>query len=308
MTTDRIRLAVAIGLSLLPLPRPLMAQTADTARAGLTMAGCSSCAEWNAPQRPFRIHGNTYYVGTHGLSAVLVTSSEGHVLLDGGLPESAALVMASIRALGFRIEDVKLILNSHAHFDYAGGIAELARASRAAVAASPGSAVVLERGTSGSDDPQYGILLPFPPVPGVRVIADGDTVRGGALELTAHFTPGHTPGGTSWSWTSCDQGRCLDLVYADSQTPVSAEGFFFTRSRSYPSVLEDFARGFAVLERLRCDVLLTPHPGASRLWERTAARDSGAAHALVDPDACRRYAATARQQLARRVASEATKP
>lgn len=308
MPTNRIRLAVAISLSLLALPRSLAAQTADTARAGLTTAGCTSCSEWNAPQRPFRIHGNTHYVGTHGLSAVLVTSGEGHVLLDGGLPESAALIMANIRALGFRIEDVKLILNSHAHFDHAGGLAELARASRAVVAASPASAPVLRRGTSGTDDPQYGVLLPFPPVPGVRIIADGDTVRVGTLALTAHFTPGHTPGGTSWSWKSCDQGRCLDFVYADSQTPVSAEEFLFTRSRTYPSVLDDFARGFAVLERLRCDVLLTPHPGASRLWERTAARDSGTAQALVDPDACRRYAAAARQQLARRVASEATRP
>ena len=96
-------------------------------------------------------------------------------------------------------------------------------------------------------------------------------------------------------------------MYADSQTPISADGFFYTRSTTYPAALADFARGFALLEKLSCDVLLTPHPGASRLFERLAARDSGAASALVDRDACRRYATASREQLARRVASEAEK-
>lgn len=283
--------------ALLALPLPLLAQTrADE---------CPSCAEWNVPQQPVRIFGNTYHVGTHGLSAILITSKQGHVLLDGALPESAPLIQANIKALGFRIEDVKLIVNSHAHFDHAGGISALQRASGAAVAASPASAPVLKRGESGPNDPQYGVLLSFPAVDKVRVISDGETLRVGPLALTAHFTPGHTPGGTSWSWRSCEGGRCLNLVYADSQTPVSADGFLYTRNQTYPSAIADFARGFAVLERLPCNVLLTPHPGASRLWERVAERTRGVKDALVDSGACRRYAATARQQLARRKASEA---
>ncbi|HEX6535199.1 MAG TPA: subclass B3 metallo-beta-lactamase [Gemmatimonadaceae bacterium] len=306
MLSRTVRLALSIGLSLPPLP--LAAQAADTAHVHAPAVTCPNCAEWNAPQRPFRIYGNTYYVGPHGLSAILLTSKEGHVLIDGALPESAPQIIANIQALGFRIEDVKLILNSHAHFDHAGGIAALQRASGANVAASPASALVLRRGASGPDDPQYGDALAFPPVPSVATIADGDTLRVGALVLTAHFTPGHTPGGTSWSWQSCDQGRCLDFVYADSQTPISADGFFFTRSQTYPTALADFARGFAVLERLPCDVLLTPHPGASGFWQRVASRDSSTTPALVDPDACRRYVATARQQLARREAAEAAKP
>jgi metallo-beta-lactamase class B len=138
----------------------------------------------------------------------------------------------------------------------------------------------------------------------VRVFADGETLRVGPLALTARSTPGHTPGGTTWSWRSCDAGRCVDLVYADSQTPVSADGFLFTRSPSYPSAIQDFERGFATLEALSCDILVTPHPSASGLWERVAARDRGNADALVDREACRRYAATARQALARRVATE----
>jgi len=295
--------AIALALTTLGA-RALGAQSA--ARADTTPA-CAQCAEWNAPQRPFRIFGNTWYVGTHGLSAILVTSPGGHVLIDGALPESAPAIVANIRALGFLVEDVRLILNSHDHYDHAGGIAALQRASGATVAASAPSARVLARGTSGPDDPQYGVLAAYAPVPNVRVIADGDTVRAGTVSLVAHLTPGHTPGGTTWSWRSCEGARCLDLVYADSQTPVSADGFSFAHSTTYPSVVRDFEHGFATLEGLSCDVLVTPHPGASMLWQRLAARDSGDANALVDREACRRYAATARQALARRLATEGAK-
>ena len=267
-------------------------------------AECPSCAEWNAPQKPFRIFGNTYWVGTHGLGSILVTSREGHVLIDGALPESVPAILDNIRALGFRVQDVKLILNSHAHFDHAGGIAALQRVSGAPVAASAWSARVLERGTSVPGDPQYGLGLPYPPVRNVRTFADGDTLRVGSLALVAHLTGGHTPGGTTWSWRSCENGRCLDMVYADSQTPVSAGDFLFTRNTTYPSVIADFEHGFAVLEQLPCDVLLTPHPDASQLWQRLAARDSGRADALVDTHACRAYAGAARERLKRRIASE----
>lgn len=302
-TPSPLRFVLAVAALAVPARAlPLEAQAAGT--VGYSAQQCPRCAEWNAPQRPVRIHGNTYYVGTRGLSAVLVTSNQGHVLIDGALPESAPHILRNIRALGFRVEDVRLILNSHPHFDHSGGIAALQRASGAVVAASPASAPVLERGASGPDDPQYGELLGFPAASRVRVIADGETLRVGPLALTAHFTPGHTPGGTTWSWRSCEGARCLEMVYADSQSPISAEGFLFTNSRTYPAALNDFERGFAAIERLRCDVLLTPHPEGNRLWERVAARDRGSRNAFVESGACRRYASTARQRLARRVADE----
>jgi metallo-beta-lactamase class B len=279
------------------------------AQGGIVPTGptpdCPACAEWNAPHAPLRIHGNSYWVGTHGLGAILITSDEGHVLIDAGLPESAAPIAASIEALGFRLRDVRLILNSHAHFDHAGGIAALQRASGATVAASPASARVLESGRSGPDDPQYGILPPLAPARDVRVIADGETLRVGPLALTARLTPGHTPGGTSWSWRSCEEGTCLDFVYADSQTPVSADGFLYSRSTTYSQAVSDFERGFALLERIPCDVLLTPHPAASRMWERLAEGSGELAGGLVDGEGCRRYAAAAREALARRLEREA---
>ena len=250
--------------------------------------------DWTAAQQPFRIYGNTYYVGTHGLASILVTSPSGHILIDATLAENAPTIMEHIRALGFRVEDVRLILNTHAHYDHAAGTAALQRASGATVAASAWSASVMEHGSSPRDDPQFGVLPDCPPVPHVRVIEDGETLQVGPLALTPHITAGHTPGGTSWSWKSCEADKCLDIVYADSQTPVSAEGFLFSKSDA-PA---QFQRGFAILEQLRCDILITPHPGASSLLERVDAKT------LVDPHACRRYVARAREALANRLKRE----
>jgi metallo-beta-lactamase class B len=161
---------------------------------------CKHCAEWNAPQAPFRISGNTYYVGPHGLSSILITSEAGHVLIDGALPESARQIAENIHVLGFRIEDVKLILNSHIHFDHAGGIAELQRRSGAQVLASAWSAAVMTKTGLARDDPQYGLIPPIPLVANVRTFSNGETIHVGPIAVAAHSTPGHTPGGTSWTW------------------------------------------------------------------------------------------------------------
>lgn len=270
-----------------------------------THSPCPRCADWNMPQQAFRIYGNTYYVGTHGLSSVLITSGTGHVLIDGALPESAQLIAANIRSLGFRIEDVKLILNSHAHFDHAGGIAELQRLSGARVAASQWTADVMRKGEVPRDDPQFGALRPIARVARVETFKDNETLNAGAVSVTAHLTPGHTPGGTSWTWRSCENGRCLNLVYADSLTPVSANGFLFSRREEYPHA-EDFERSFSFLESTPCDILITPHPEASDLWrhlEQRAVRPD----VLIDPTACRVLAQTSRESLRKRLATESGK-
>ena len=268
--------------------------------ASVSVTPCTNCAEWNVPHAPVPLYGTTYYVGTNGLGAVLVTSPEGHILIDGALQESAPLIAANVAALGFRMADVKLILSTHAHFDHAGGLAALQQMSGAPVAASPASAAVLEAGHPGPDDPQYAELLPIAmaPVQNVRRLADGEIVRVGPLALTAHFTPGHTAGGTTWTWTACADGRCLNLVYADSLTPVSEDDYQFSNSTRYPTILADFERSFAAVEALPCDVLVTPHPGASDLFERIEAGT------LVDTTACTRYAAAARTRLATRLETE----
>jgi metallo-beta-lactamase class B len=265
---------------------------------------CKDCAAWNATQAPFRIYGSTYYVGVRGLSSILITSDRGHILIDGDLPESVPKIAASIRALGFRVEDVKLILNSHVHFDHAGGIAGLQKLSGAKVAAGAPSAKVLKAGRSGPDDPQFGQLRAIPRVNRVQVIKDGETLRVGPLEVTAHLTPGHTTGGTSWSWKSCEEARCLHIAYVDSLAPVSSDTFLFTRNATYPNVLKDFEQSFATVSALPCDILLTPHPEASELWSRLERREHGDADALVDAAACRHLADAARERLRERVVKE----
>ena len=270
-----------------------------------TSQACAHCAEWNKPQAPFRIFGNTYYVGPHGLSSVLITSDTGHVLIDGALPESAQQIAANIRSLGFRVEDVKLILNSHVHFDHAGGIAELQRLSGARVVASKWSAAVLKKNGVGRGDPQYGVVPPIALVKNVKELRDGESFRAGGIVMTAHLTPGHTPGGTSWTWKSCEAADCRDMVYADSLMPVSANGFKFTKSREYPGALEDFEKTFAFLEATRCDVLVTAHPEVSELWDRLDARTRGVKpDPMIDPGACQRLAERGRARLSQRLADE----
>jgi metallo-beta-lactamase class B len=292
--------SVFIGAIALLVPTVLAAQRPDPLTAAYPDSLCPSCAEWNAPQRPFRIYGNTYYVGTRGLTALLVTGGEGHVLIDAGLPNTAPVILENVRALGFAATDIKLILNSHAHYDHAGGIRALQLASGARVVLSEASAAAVERGKAVEDDPQHAIAFDFPAVPEVTRVAHGETVRVGPLTLTPYLTAGHAPGGTTWSWESCDSGRCITLVYADSQTPVSADGFRFTGSEAAAA----FERGFALLEGLRCDLLITPHPGASAFRERVEAGEAG----LIDAEGCKRYAAAGRRQLARRLEAEAARP
>jgi len=250
-------------------------------------AKCSQCAQWNGAQKSFRVYGNTWYVGPQWLSSILITSPEGDVLIDGDLAESAGAIAGHIRELGFRPADVKLIVNSHVHYDHAGGIAALQKLTGARVAASPWSAAVLSSGQPGRDDPQFGILPAIAPVPAVEEIHDGETLRVGNVAITAHFTPGHTPGGTSWTWRSCEGARCLNMVYADSLTTAAAPGYKYSE---HPELLAGFQRSFAWLRQVRCDILLTPHLGP---------------HPQHNPQACHALADKGELQLRQRLAEEA---
>ncbi len=267
---------------------------------------------WNVDQKPFNIYGNTYYVGTHGLSSILITGKDGHVLIDGALPESAPLIAEHIRALGFKVEDVKVILNSHVHFDHAGGIAELQNLTGATVMASESSAKVLKSNTVGRDDPQFGELPPptTAAITKIKTVKDKEKIHVGSLELTAHYTPGHTPGGTTWSWRSCDTStpaRCLNIVYVDSMTAIAADNFLFTKSQAYPHAMRDFDMSFATLRLIDCDILLTPHPDVSDLWTRLDKRDHGNADALIDRVALDTFVDKARENYQKRIADERAK-
>jgi metallo-beta-lactamase class B len=272
---------------------------------------CDSCAEWNAPRPPFKVFGNTYYVGVAGLSVVVIKTSDGLVLLDGGLPQSATLVEANLRKLGLRITDVRVIANSHAHYDHAGGIAALQRWSGARVVASASGARALERGQPDEADPQAGFgaeANSFPRVAaGVEVVADRGQVRVGDVTLTAHLVPGHTPGSTTWTWRSCEGSQCLDIVYADSLNAVSAPGFRFSGDATQPSRAAEFRRSIASVAALPCDILLAVHPSFAGLDEKLKARRARPKQdPFVDREACRAYAADAARRLGARLAEEAS--
>lgn len=242
-------------------------------------AGVETRAAWRRPVVPFRIADRTWYVGTEGLAAVLIRTEAGAVLVDGGLPQAADLVLANLRALGVGPGELEWIVFSHAHFDHAGPIAAIARATGARIAANAESAALLARG--GSDDVHFGDRLLFPPAQVDRLLLDGESLAIGDLRLTLHATPGHTPGSQSWTWTDTRDGHPVRIAYADSLT---APDYRLVDHPRHPRIVEDYRRGFAAVRTLPCDVLLTPHPEASG-WDTT---NASAPHAR--PTTCPAYA------------------
>jgi metallo-beta-lactamase class B len=228
--------------------------------------------EWNAAVEPYAVIGNIHYVGVTGVSAFLITTPEGHFLLDGGFPQSAPLIIANVEALGFNMRDVKYLLNSHAHIDHAGGLARLQRASGATLVASEGDREALESGRVG-----FGAIAP--PVRVDRVIADGETLTLGGVTLTALITAGHTPGCTSWA---------MDVRGADG---ASHRAFFHCSATlagqslvppAYPGIAENFRATFARLRTVEADVLLINHPDMVELSSKRARQIAGDANAFVD--------------------------
>lgn len=275
------------------------------AQAHDAVLNCDDCAEWNKSVKPFNVYGNTWYVGVDGLSSVLVTGPKGHILVDGGLPQSAPLIEANIKALGYRMKDVKLIVNSHAHWDHAGGIAALQRASGAIVAASRSGALALQSGTNGPDDPQFQSdpVVHVAKVAKVKVVRDGESLHVGPISVTAHMTPGHTPGGTSWTWTSCEGQRCHDVVFADSLNPYASGDFKFIGNGKTPDISKSFAASIAKVAALKCDIIISGHPGLTDVMEKAAARTPNS-NPFIDADGCRTYAAAASDRLTKRLAKE----
>jgi metallo-beta-lactamase class B len=258
---------------------------------------CRSCTAWNEPQAPFHIFGNTYYVGTAGLSVILIDSGDGLVLLDGALPQSVPLIVDNMEALGFSPGDVSLIALSHAHYDHAGGIAALQRLSGSRVVTSRHAANTLARGDLLEDDPQYGgDVTAFPAVTGAEIVEDGASIDIGNTRLTAVYTPGHTPGGVSWTWRSCVADDCRQFVYADSLGAVAGDSYRFSDGAA-----DELRASAAAVARLDCDILLSPHPFLFRMHEKLE-QGSGA---FSDGRECAVYADNALESLERRLQREA---
>lgn len=258
---------------------------------------CQDKDGWADPAPPVRIFANVYDVGTCGIVVLLVASNQGHVVLDSGPAEAAPLVAANIRTLGFALGDVKWIVTSHEHHDHVGGVAELQALTGAKVAASAAAARQLETGVVDPADPQAGLFGPFAGIRVDRVMQDGEVLALGPLQLTLHATPGHAKGSTSWSWRSCEGEQCHRVAFADSVTAVSRDDYRFT---DHPEYVATFRGALDAIAAIDCDLVITPHPSATTLYERLAGDAP-----LTNPSACRNYAAWGREQLDARLAREA---
>jgi metallo-beta-lactamase class B len=248
--------------------------------------------EWNRPFEAFRIAGPVHYVGTEDLAVYLITTPRGHILLDGALPEGAPLIEQSIRSLGFKVEDVEILLTTQAHFDHVGSLAALQKASGGQVMVMEGDADLVAAG--GKGDYLFGDGSPFPPAKVDRVLKHGDTVTLGGVTLRALHTPGHTKGSTTWQMAIVDDGRPLTVVFPAS-TSVNP-GTVLPSMPTYPTVGADYEKTFTMQAALAPDIWLGAHASFFGLQDKRARQKAGEVNPFVDPagwktSLARRYAA-----------------
>jgi metallo-beta-lactamase class B len=212
---------------------------------------------WKPPMTPFKVVGNVYYVGLSGVCSWLITTPEGDILIDTTFEECVPSICTNIEKLGFHVGDIKLILSSHAHVDHVGGHAEMKRRTGAKVVASAADARVMETGGADDFSPFPKEMLAYKPVKADRIVSDGDLVTLGGVTLTAHLTPGHTRGATTWTMPVLDGGRTNQVVFFSSMSLV--EPTRLLNNPAYPNIVEDYRETFKKLKALRCDVFLAPH-------------------------------------------------
>lgn len=255
----------------------------------------------NQPVEPFRLIDNVYYVGANDIASYLITTPQGHIVIDGGFVETAPMIRDNIRSLGFELADVKLLLNSHAHFDHAGGLAALAEWTGAEVVASRADAPVITSGGRGD----YFISAEhnaFPAVEVAKVVDDGEQIRLGGTTLTANLTPGHTRGCTSWSMQVDDAGTPRTAVFICSVSLLP--GVSLLDNAAYPNILEDYLATYQRLAELSCDVFLAAHASFFGLQDKRQEMASAEHNPFVDPEGCRAYLAKNRKYFDKRLAAE----
>lgn len=231
---------------------------------------CEDFDDWDKPAEPFQIYGNTYYVGTCGISAILIKGQQNHILIDTGTAKGAEIVLANIRKLGLDPFDISLVTHSHEHFDHIGGLSIVADMTSSDVVSSFAAEAVISTGEDDPADPQFGMHDPMDPANVQLRVANGEAIHTlfkGQFDLTATAfeTPGHTPGALTWQWKSCVGTDCKTIVYADSLSPISSDDYRFS---DHPDYIAAFRAGLERLRGLKCDILLTPHPSASDMLAR----------------------------------------
>jgi metallo-beta-lactamase class B len=263
------------------------------ALACLFTAGSAASAQnppdWTEPFPPFRIAGNLYYVGSKGLANYLITTPQGHILINSDLEANVPMIRTSIEQLGFKFSDVKILLINHAHWDHDAGSAKVKQLTGAKYMVMEGDVPVVESG--GKADFQYGNdpAMLYPPTRVDRVLHDGDKVTLGDAVLTAHLTPGHTKGNTTWTLAVRDGDRTYNAVIIGS--PNVNPGYKLVDNPKYPTIAEDYERTFRVLKSLPCDLFLGAHGSYFGLEKKYASMKAGAGNPFVDPEGCAAFIA-----------------
>lgn len=273
------KLAIAL-VALLPFAGVAQAQTVKDLLAALLV-------KWNTPTEPFKMIDNVYYVGTDGLASYLITSPQGHILVDTVMPESTSQIKASIEKLGFKITDIKYLVNTHAHIDHTGGLAEMKQASGGQLVSGEADKPLLEGGYyPGAEN---DAALKFPPVKVDRTVREGDTVKVGNVTLTARETPGHSPGCTSWEFAVKDgDATRTALIFCSGTVALNR----LVGSPTYPGIVADYKKTFARAKDMKVDVLLAPHPEMYKMHEKRAKLAAGGPNPFVAPGEFNTYAAS----------------
>ncbi len=256
---------------------------------------------WNDPMDPFTVIGNVHYVGTRTVSAWLITTPKGHFLIDGVVPQSAPQITANIIRLGFENVDVKYLLNSHAHIDHAGGLAGLKQRTDATMVASAADKPFLEAGDIGHG-PSGG--MKFPPVRVDRVIRDGEKLRIGRVTLTAHITPGHSPGCTSWSMDTTGKDKVRRRVLFHCSATVAGQSL---SPEAYPGIVDNFRKTFTKVGKMKADIFLANHDNFFDLHVKRAKLAAGNANAFVDPNELQKFNSTMKAAFEEQLAAEQAK-
>jgi acetyl esterase/lipase len=257
-----------------------------TALALALAAAGQGPADWHEPFPAHKVIGNVYYVGSKDLATYLITTPEGHILINSGFDRTVPLIQRSVESLGFKMTDVKILLASHAHSDHVAGHAWLQRLTGAKVFVMRGDDQVIASGGKG----QYLYTTDrWDPCKVERVLKDRDEVKLGGVTLIARLTPGHTRGCTTWTWKVEDGGKAYDVVVIGS--PNVNPGFRLVGNKDYPEIAEDFARTFEVLKSLPCDVFLGAHGSYYGMVERHGLLKKAKANPFVNPHGYKEYVA-----------------
>jgi metallo-beta-lactamase class B len=250
------------------------------------VAAASDPAEWYEPFPPHKVLGNVYYVGSKDLASYLITTRDGHMIINSGFERTVPLIQAGVESLGFKMTDVKILLASHAHSDHVAGLARLQKLTGAKVFVMRGDDQVI---ASGGKSQYLYTTSRWQPCRVDRVLKDGDEVRLGGVTLVARWTGGHTRGCTTWTWRIEEGGKKYDVVVIGS--PNVNPGYQLVNNRDYPEIADDFARTFRVLKSLPCDVFLGAHGSYYGMVERHALLRKGKADAFVNPQGYKDYVA-----------------